>query len=56
MEKLSEITCMWECVDTDEWVWESECGEEWILTEGTPRQNGMAYCPFCGKRMIEVEL
>lgn len=33
----------------------SECGESWVTIEGTPWQNGMAYCPNCGARMAESE-
>lgn len=29
----------------------SECGEPWILNEGTPEENNMRYCPACGARM-----
>lgn len=29
----------------------SECGEPWILNEGTPEENNMRYCPACGVRM-----
>lgn len=34
--------CTWEC---------SACGEPWTLIEGTPKQNGMNYCPNCGAKM-----
>ena len=33
----------------------SECGESWTTIEGTPWQNGMAYCPNCGCRMVEPQ-
>lgn len=29
----------------------SECGKEWYLEAGTPKENGMNYCPNCGARM-----
>lgn len=29
----------------------SECGEPWILIDGTPAENNMRYCPACGCRM-----
>lgn len=34
--------CTWEC---------SACGELWTLIEGTPKQNGMNFCPNCGAKM-----
>lgn len=36
----------WEC---------SYCGLTWQLTEGNPIENGMKYCPSCGKEIIEIE-
>lgn len=37
--------------------WMSECDQYWYLEEGTPRENGMIYCPFCGLwiRVLEKE-
>lgn len=29
----------------------SECGCPWTLIDGTPYDNGMNYCPNCGKKM-----
>lgn len=29
-------------------VWFSGCGQAWELTNGTPNDNGMRFCPFCG--------
>lgn len=29
----------------------SVCGELWVLIDGTPKDNGMIYCPHCGARM-----
>ena len=29
----------------------SACGTEWVTIEGTPKENGMDYCPHCGAKM-----
>ena len=29
----------------------SVCGESWVLIDGTPKENGMDYCPHCGADM-----
>ena len=29
----------------------SACGTEWVTIEGTPRENGMDFCPHCGAKM-----
>lgn len=31
----------------------SACGTEWITIEGTPKENGMDFCPHCGAKMDE---
>ena len=31
--------------------WETKCGE---LTQGTPKTNKMAFCCYCGGKLIEV--
>ena len=31
----------------------SECGEEYMLIDGTPAQNLYNYCPNCGAKMQE---
>jgi rubredoxin len=37
---------MWAC---------SACGEEFVLTEGTPDMNDYHFCPNCGADMRETE-
>lgn len=43
--------CQWVHDDDDYDVWETKCGDLFILTEGTPRDNGMKFCPYCGKEI-----
>ena len=47
-------TCRWvrDVVATDD-VWNTECGEMFVLNDGTPKQNGMVFCPYCGKAIRE---
>lgn len=33
--------------------WETECGQAHQFMDGTPRENGYIYCPYCGNK-IEV--
>ena len=37
--------------DSDEHCQCSECGAEFVLFDGTPRDNDFLYCPHCGARM-----
>jgi len=47
--------CIWVLDDADKKVYATSCGESWILIAGGgPRENGMRYCPFCGKRLEAV--
>jgi hypothetical protein len=41
--------CRW--TEDDEGNWDTDCGERYILITGTPRENRMAFCAYCGKRL-----
>ena len=46
----------WETIegwDGDEVYRCSECGEEFVLIDGTPKENGYHFCPNCGADMRE---
>ena len=40
-----------EGIDGDEYYECSNCGEPWVLTAGTPKDNNMNFCPNCGAKM-----
>ena len=49
----------WE-VSTDEWLETdvytcSKCREDYVLVEGTPKENLWHYCPNCGAKMAGEE-
>ena len=49
-------TCMWK-EEGDEFEslgWETDCGNIFVLTEGTPKDKGMKYCCFCGKTLNAI--
>lgn len=53
-EKWDEIVkypCLWSKSDDDTGLWETSCGNEYMLIEGTPKNNRMDYCPFCGRKL-----
>ena len=35
--------------------WHTACGQEWMLNDGTPEQNGMRFCHSCGKTLVVDE-
>ena len=45
----------WVCVNESENVWmctgKDGCGDEILLLEGTPKDNGWSFCPNCGAKM-----
>lgn len=47
--------CRWQY---DEWhdYWEADCTIQhtFCLIVGTPSENGMIYCPFCSRVIIET--
>ena len=45
--------CTW-THDPDLNMWDTECGKSWTVLEGTLSENGMTFCPFCGKQIGEV--
>ena len=47
-------TCLWQMDAWDELEeWRTACGQSWAFTEGTPSENKMLYCCYCGKGLQE---
>jgi len=46
---MSDETCKWAGEYADCEIWYTSCGEVFILNGGTPEDNKMKFCPFCGK-------
>ena len=44
--------CEWEWDDTH-CKWDSDCGNAFQLISGTPTENEMQFCPYCGKQISE---
>lgn len=49
----SKKTCLW--TGDFEGFWETECDNTFVLNEGTPVQNDFKYCPYCGRKIAQVE-
>ena len=45
--------CKW-TYDEDMDCWEAECDNLFSLMEGTPKENKMKYCPYCGKLIQQI--
>jgi len=44
-------TCVW--AEDENGIYETECGNAFELNDGTPADNGMTYCCYCGKLIKE---
>lgn len=45
-------TCEW--TENEDGLWDSACGGMFEVLEGTPIENAMNYCSYCGKRLKET--
>lgn len=45
-------TCDWS-LDSDG-SWFAECGHYWVFEDGTPVDQGMKFCPLCGKVLNQL--
>lgn len=43
--------CHWDEDDTG--VWATDCRHEFEINEGTPDDNGMKFCCYCGKPLVQ---
>lgn len=42
--------CRWR-QDEDDGAWDTTCGERFEIIDGTPQENGMKFCCYCGKEL-----
>lgn len=42
--------CEWRG-DCDYWAWETKCGSTFTFESGGPKENGIAFCPGCGRKV-----
>jgi len=53
--KTDPTVCHWTAHPVDaSGFWETDCNEAFGLNEGTPSNNGMKFCCYCGKKLVEV--
>ncbi len=53
-----QMVCVWhEQDDLGGGFWQTDCDHAFQFTEGgTPAFNDFAFCPYCGKVLIGIEL
>ena len=47
-----QTTCTW--TEDDDGNFETTCGEMFVLITGTPYENSMRFCCYCGSPLVEV--
>ncbi len=47
-------TCEWTQQSESDDHWGTDCGKEFVFIDGSPTENGMSFCCFCGKKLINV--
>jgi hypothetical protein len=53
-KKKSLVVCGWVRESEDSDTWATGCGEYFTLNEGTPKENKMEFCCFCGNTIEEL--
>ena len=55
-QPIEKETCSWiQEDDPDICYWKTGCGNSFYFTEGTPTDNNMKYCCYCGKLLKQEE-
>lgn len=45
--------CRWFQDGTDSDTWQTGCGSYFMINDGTPSENNMAHCAYCGRHLVE---
>lgn len=54
---MSTETCEWTIdANPDFTVWETTCGQAFVFEVDGPEHNGMKFCCYCGKPLVEVRI
>lgn len=46
--KDKAAVCLWA---HDDEAWDTGCGDKFCFIVDGPRENGMRFCPYCGRRL-----
>lgn len=44
--------CTWE--EDEDGLWNTECNNVFEIIDGTPEENKMKYCPYCGRILCQI--
>ncbi len=46
------MNCKWKNLGD---FYETSCDNAFEISSGTPKENGMRFCPYCGEKIKEVK-
>ena len=49
-----EKVCEWKLEDAEANLYITKCDQREIGFEGTPKDNDYKFCPYCGRKIVEV--
>lgn len=52
-EQEQKSECEWKLEDSESNLYVTECENRRLIFEGTPKENGYRYCPYCGRKIKE---
>ena len=52
---VSDDVCEWKLEDEEANLYLTGCQQRQLIFEGTPKENGYRYCPYCSKKIKVVE-
>ena len=52
---VSDDVCEWKLEDEEANLYMTGCQQRQLIFDGTPKENGYIYCPYCGKKIKVVE-
>ena len=52
---MKKKSCGWKRQEDEEDFYLTECGDEFVLIEGSVKDNNIIYCPFCGRKVKELK-
>jgi hypothetical protein len=56
-KEVPYCTWTWEEEGTtweEEGAWNTSCANQFVVNNGTPSENGMVYCCYCGRKLKEA--
>ena len=54
MSVKKSTACHWSQDGEDSDVWATQCGHYFRLNEGSPIDNDMKFCCYCGRTLVEL--